>query len=140
MGENFDDYPDFQPKITHPKHFSRQWNLNQLFFESQPLKVFSNEAAYTLMDLGNRTLFQKHVYIIVSEHLWVYRKFTSLFYSQIPIYRTRAIIPRGLYTFYLLFEGQKRFFKEVFSENSAFISIQDSRAGYDGACTVINNS
>ena len=24
MGQNFDDYPDFQPKITHPKHFSRQ--------------------------------------------------------------------------------------------------------------------
>ena len=23
MGQNFDDYPDFQPKITHPKHFSR---------------------------------------------------------------------------------------------------------------------
>ena len=32
-------------------------------------------------------------------------------------YRTRAIITRGLYTFYPLFEGQKRFFKEVFSEN-----------------------
>ena len=36
-------------------------------------------------------------------------------------YRTRAIITRGLYTFYPLFEGQKRFFKEVFSENSAFM-------------------
>ena len=24
MGQNFDDYPDFQPKITHPKYFSRQ--------------------------------------------------------------------------------------------------------------------
>ena len=24
MGRNFDDYPGFQPKITHPKHFSRQ--------------------------------------------------------------------------------------------------------------------
>ena len=29
-------------------------------------------------------------------------------------YRTRAIITRGLYIFYPLFEGQKRFFKEVF--------------------------
>ena len=29
------------------------------------------------------------------------------------IYRTRAIITRGLYTFYPLFEGQKRFFKEL---------------------------
>ena len=24
MGRNFDDYPSFQPKITPPKHFSRQ--------------------------------------------------------------------------------------------------------------------
>ena len=31
------------------------------------------------------------------------------------IYRTRAIITRGLYTFYPLFEVQKRFFKGLFS-------------------------
>ena len=36
-------------------------------------------------------------------------------------YRTRAIIIRGLYIFYPLFEGQKRFFKEVFPEISAFM-------------------
>ena len=30
------------------------------------------------------------------------------------VYRTRAIITRGLYTFYPIFEGQKRFFKELF--------------------------
>ena len=30
------------------------------------------------------------------------------------IYRTRAIITRGLYTFYPIFEGQKRLFKELF--------------------------
>jgi hypothetical protein len=30
-------------------------------------------------------------------------------------YRTRAIINRGLYTFYPLFEVQKRFFKGLFS-------------------------
>jgi hypothetical protein len=36
------------------------------------------------------------------------------------IYRTRAITTRGLYISNPLFEGQKRFFKEVFSENSAF--------------------
>ena len=29
-------------------------------------------------------------------------------------YRTRAIITRGLYTFYPIFEGQKRLFKELF--------------------------
>ena len=28
MGRNFDDYPSFQPKIIHPKHFSRQ---NKMF-------------------------------------------------------------------------------------------------------------
>ena len=33
-------------------------------------------------------------------------------------YRTRAIITRGLYTFYPIFEGQKRFFKELFLQNS----------------------
>ena len=43
-------------------------------------------------------------------------------------YRTRSIITRGLYTFYPLFEGQKRFFKEFFSENSAFMYGQYSRA------------
>ena len=37
------------------------------------------------------------------------------------IYRTRAIITCGLYIFYPLFERQKRFFKEFFSENSAFL-------------------
>ena len=30
-------------------------------------------------------------------------------------YRTRAIITRGLYTFYFIFEVQKRLFKELFS-------------------------
>ena len=30
-------------------------------------------------------------------------------------YRTRAILTRGLYTFYPIFEAQKRFFKELFS-------------------------
>ena len=25
MGQNFDDYPGFQPKITQPKHFSPQY-------------------------------------------------------------------------------------------------------------------
>ena len=41
------------------------------------------------------------------------------FFKRIPVkvfsnYRTRAIITRGLYTFYPIFEGQKRFFKELF--------------------------
>ena len=31
------------------------------------------------------------------------------------IYRTRTIITRGLYSFYPLFEAQKRFFKGLFS-------------------------
>ena len=30
-------------------------------------------------------------------------------------YRTRTIITRGLYTLYSIFEGQKGFFKELFS-------------------------
>ena len=36
-------------------------------------------------------------------------------------YRTRAIITRGLYTFYPLFEVQKRFFKGLFSYNSGLM-------------------
>jgi hypothetical protein len=44
-------------------------------------------------------------------------------------YRMCAIITRGLYIFYPLFEGRKLFFREVFS-----------RAGYDGAGTVVNIS
>ena len=43
------------------------------------------------------------------------------------IYRTRAIITRGLYTFYPLFEDQKRFFKEVFWENSVLMYGKYSR-------------
>ena len=42
-------------------------------------------------------------------------------FAEESTYRTRAIITRGLYIFYPLFEGQKCFFKEVVSENSAFI-------------------
>ena len=36
-------------------------------------------------------------------------------------YCTGAIITHGSYTFYPLFEDQKHFFKEDFSENSAFM-------------------
>ena len=37
------------------------------------------------------------------------------------MYCKRAIITRGLYILNTLFEGQKRFFKEVFSQNSALM-------------------
>ena len=54
--------------------------------------------------------------------------YVEITYSQVPNkrvyslnYHTRAIMTRGLYTFYTIFEGQKRFFKEVFSETSAFM-------------------
>ena len=43
-------------------------------------------------------------------------------------YRTRAIITRGLYINYLLFGSQKRFFKEVFSENYVLMYGLYSRA------------
>ena len=39
---------------------------------------------------------------------------TRYIYLIYLIYRTRAIITRGLYIFYPIFEGQKRFFKELF--------------------------
>ena len=34
---HFDDYPDFQPKITHPKHFSRQCIPIYLLTKLKPL-------------------------------------------------------------------------------------------------------
>ena len=37
------------------------------------------------------------------------------------IYRTSAIINRGLYTFYPLLEVKKRFFKGLLSENSGLM-------------------
>ena len=42
-------------------------------------------------------------------------------------YRTRAIITRGMYTFYPIFEGQKRFFKELFCKILTLytVSIQE---------------
>ena len=40
---------------------------------------------------------------------------TFLFWIFKIKYRTRAIITRGLYSFYPLFEAQKRFFKGLFS-------------------------
>jgi hypothetical protein len=43
--------------------------------------------------------------------------------SPLYKYRTRTIITHGLYIFNPLFEGQKRFFKEVISEN--MVSIQE---------------
>jgi hypothetical protein len=54
----------------------------------------------------------------------------------------RAIITRGLYTFYPIFEGQKRFLKELFFVKFwpyvwlVFKSGFKSRAGYSGARTV----
>ena len=41
--------------------------------------------------------------------------FRQIWYQSKSDYRTRAIITRGLYTFYPLFEVQKRFFKGLFS-------------------------
>jgi Ras-related C3 botulinum toxin substrate 1 len=37
MGRNFDDYPGFQPKITHPKHFCHECRtLLQRLIQSCP--------------------------------------------------------------------------------------------------------
>ena len=52
------------------------------------------------------------------------------------LYRTRAIISRGLYIFYPISKDHFFVFKEVFSENSVFMYGLYSRAAYDGARTV----
>ena len=60
---------------------------------------------------------------------------TVIFFEN--IYRTRAIITSGLYTFYPIFEGQKRFLRSFFRKIlTLFKSGFKSRAGYSGACTV----
>jgi hypothetical protein len=57
-------------------------------------------------------------------------------------YRTRAIITRGLYIYYSIFEVHFFVFKEVFFRKFCpylclvFKSGFKLRAGYDGACTV----
>ena len=44
MGRNFDDYPDFQPKITHPKDFCPECNclVNLLKTAQTRIKLFYN--------------------------------------------------------------------------------------------------
>ena len=53
------------------------------------------------------------------------------------IYRTRAIITRGLYIFYPIFVI-KYIYKENWAKNPKFIikSVFKSRASYDGARTI----
>ena len=43
----------------------------------------------------------------------------------VDTYRTRAIITRGLYTFYPIFEVQKRFFNELFLKILALCIMQN---------------
>ena len=47
--------------------------------------------------------------------------------SSYLIYRTRAIITRGLYTFYPIFEGKKRFLRNFFCKilTLYMVSIQE---------------
>ena len=52
------------------------------------------------------------------------------------VYRTRAIISRGLYIFFPVFKDHFFVFKEVISENYVFMYGFYSRAAYDGARTV----
>ena len=55
----------------------------------------------------------------------------NLQYKSIYKYRTRAIITRGLYIYYPMFEGQFFVFKGVFSENSVLMYGYYLRAVYN---------
>ena len=59
MGQNFDDYPDFQPKITHLKHFSRQYTLfKSIFVKSSQISLdFKILLCYLLVDIQIWTHF-----------------------------------------------------------------------------------
>ena len=71
-------------------------------------------------------LLKKVHKIVLLKFLWVLKSFHDLIFSESLSYHTRAIITRGLHILNPLFEGQKRFFNEVFSENSAFMYGQYS--------------
>ena len=63
----------------------------------------------------------------------------NIYYKNVHyMYRTRAIITCGLYTFYLIFDGQKPFFKELFFVKFWLYVrlVFKSIVGYSGSCTV----
>ena len=66
--------------------------------------------------LAKLVVWKSKCYNKTKSSSWVH---LGMYYKQ--MYRTRAIITRGLYIFYPLFGSQKRFFKEVFSENSVLM-------------------
>ena len=68
---------------------------------------FLSLATQVIIALDNHFLSQATQVILALDN--------SLEAEFITMYRTRAIITRGLYTFYPLFEVQKRFFKGLFS-------------------------
>ena len=62
-----------------------------------------------------------------------------LFTQWLFIYRTRAIITRGLYTFNPIFEVQKRFLSSFFIKFWPYVRLVfKSRAGYSGAHTIVD--
>ena len=104
---------------------------------------------YLLKWLGNveRVMSSKEIHIILklitNQIFWIFSNLIFCLFSHARNYSIlpasmafyldfidlmRTIIIRGLYIFYLLFESQKKIFKEFFfSENSAFMYGQYSR-------------
>ena len=75
-----------------------------------------------------------------------YVLFYDLLHKVKPTYRTRAIITRGLYTFYPIFEGPKRFLRSFFRKilTLCMVSIQErfqiKSRNYGGARTVMETN
>ena len=65
--------------------------------------------------------------LLVSNVLWSALKSKHKPFTKISIYRTRAIITRGLYIFYPIFEDHFFVFKEVFQKilPLCMVSIQE---------------
>ena len=64
------------------------------------------------------------IFLVFTRHSRQLRKLSILkflAFASKNIYCTHAIITRGLYILNPFLEGEKQFFKEVFSENSAFM-------------------
>ena len=70
----------------------------------------------TTLDIANKTIIALLLKLIfmykyhIGDKVFLKSPLKLLILYNITIYRTRAIITRGLYTFYSIFEGQKTVF------------------------------
>ena len=90
------------------------YNIYQSIFRPQDKKTsFATKPHFT------REIYVADTRVCQESNVSMILKFLA--FASKNIYCTRAIITRGLYILNPFLEGEKQFFKEVFSENSAFM-------------------